>query len=274
MLAIERGLPLLTQAILQHPQVDVSQVDRRERNILHYAVIGRNLEVIHILREKHLLIRLSNQPDMQGVYPMSIAARRGYLDITKALLEAGVNPSDPVQQTVLKEAILGGHLQVVKLLLDNGADVSAHSPRHFCPLSTCLMSDHEKPDILQVLLEAGADVNASGISQNGYSPLQFAVDQGYLRIASMIVLANCNLAADKDWIKQYNQRETNDDQLISFLQWVQGFLDEADAPVRLTYWCRRVIRAAVNYKTPISGQIDLLPLPPKLKNFLLFRDCV
>ena len=73
-------------------------------------------------------------------------------------------------------------------------------------------------------------------------------------------------------IEEYMQRENNSPEREEFLQWLQGFMGEACRPNRLSYWCRDTIRERLNYRRPISNQINQLPVPAKLHNFLLFRD--
>ena len=279
MLAIERGLTSVIQMLLDHPDCDVIHFDRRKRTILHYAVISRNIEAIQILQKKKLIKYLSDQPDRLGVFPITMAARRGYLDVMAVLLAAGANPDVqdtrfPNCQTALQEAILNGHLQIVQLLLTYGVILQSSPSGQInavCTISLCLMSYSERADILQALLEEGADVNVN-FGGHDYTPLHLAVDQGYLLMARMIVLAKCNLAANREWIKEYMGRENLDPEKEEFFKWLGGFMEDADKPNRLSYWCRDIVRDTVDYKRPIFDQINKLPIPRKLINFLLFRD--
>ena len=282
MLAIERGLTSLVQMLLDHPKCDITHFDRRKRNILHYAVIYRNLDAIKIMQSKRLVRYLSDQPDRLGVFPILMAARKGYLNVMVALLSAGANSNVhdnrfPSIQTALQEAILNGHLHIVQLLLVHAANLGCdpnavpNSPSAVCPVSLSLMTNHERTDILQTLLEEGAGVNEK-FGGHDYTPLRLAVDQGYLLMARMIVLAKCNLAANREWIEEYMGRENLDPEKEEFFRWLQGFMEDADKPNRLSYWCRDTIRDTVDYKRPICDQINKLPVPPKLVNFLLFRD--
>ena len=278
MLTIERGMTSLMQTLLNDPTCDVTQFDRRKRNILHHAVIAWNVDAIKILQRKKLIKYLSGQPDRLGVFPISIAARKGYLDVVAALLAAGADPDIrdtrfPSCQTALQEAILNGHLHIVRILLMYGASLEcvSNAPNSVSPVSLSLMSNHERTDILQALLEEGADVNIK-IGNQDYTPLRLAVDQGYFLMAKIIVLAKCDLAANKKWIEEYMQRENNSAEKEEFFNWLAGFMGEACRPSRLSYWCRDAIRETVDYQRPISDQINKLPVPPKLINFLLFRD--
>ncbi len=313
MLSIEKGFTSLTRILFDHPDIDLTQTDRRRRNILHYAVISRNVSAIEMLTQKSATRWLSNQPDRLGIFPILMAARKGYLDIMNALLHGGANPNVydtrfNDHHTALEEAILNGHHQVVLLLLKSGAvvskkrninqnggvvnqngavvnqnggvvnqndtvryvDTSPDTPDVY-PILVSLMTNHERTDILQALLEEGADCNLA-VAGRLYTPLRLAVDQNYFLMAKMLVLANCDLASNKNWILDYHRRQNNSVDMQAFLEWVLGFLPDGNQPNRLSYYCRDRIRSTVEYKQPMAEQVTKLPIPQKLKNFLLFRD--
>ncbi|CAK9099458.1 unnamed protein product [Durusdinium trenchii] len=59
--------------------------------------------------------------------PMFVAAERGHLEVVRLLLEAGANQNAARANgtTALKDAARNGHLEVVRLLLEAGADKNA-----------------------------------------------------------------------------------------------------------------------------------------------------
>lgn len=90
-----------------------------------------------------------------------IAARRGFVNICKALLEAGakVNVVGGHYGTALHAAAARGDEKCVELLLRYGADVNAISGDDNCtPLYEAAGRGHEK--CVELLLDFGADVNA------------------------------------------------------------------------------------------------------------------
>ncbi len=279
-IAIRReGMHELVRTLLDFDQ---NFRDIRGRNYLHFAVYARNIYAIELMQQKKCLKYLSDRPDTLGVFPMSIACRRGYLDIVTLMLSAGADPnvedpSFPETLTPLQEAILNGHQRIVKVLLAHGArlDYYAHapsvSPRGVAPVTFSLMTNHEQTVILQALLEEGADVNVP-CQRRTYTSLHLAVDQGFYDMAKMIVLANCNLQENRTWIQQYMQRENLSLERRQFLTWLEALLPETVEPNRLTYLCRDCIRNVIAWKRPMSVPISELPLPSKLINFLLFRD--
>jgi len=108
---------------------------------------------------------------------LSRASRNGHVNIVKKLLDNGadVNAKNWGKSTALMNASRGGHVDVVKLLLDNGADVNAKSGSGWTALMNASHNDQSvtnAPIIVTMLLDNGADVNDTmeyGISINMYN---------------------------------------------------------------------------------------------------------
>lgn len=64
------------------------------------------------------------------------------------------------KETALHEASGKGHMEVVKLLLERGADVHAKEKNDETPLHVATGRGHT--EIVKLLLERGADVHAKG----------------------------------------------------------------------------------------------------------------
>jgi ankyrin repeat protein len=94
------------------------------------------------------------------------------MDIVKLLLEKGadVNPQGEDSDTPLCSACSGGHMDIVKLLLEKGADVNPQGEYSNTPLRSACYGGHM--DIVKLLLEKGADVNLQGKDSN--TPLRSA----------------------------------------------------------------------------------------------------
>jgi serine/threonine-protein phosphatase 6 regulatory ankyrin repeat subunit B len=105
----------------------------------------------------------------------------GGLEIVKLLLEKGaaINTKDKYGDTPLARAVSNNRLEIVKLLLEKGAAVDTKDDRGHTPLFDAI----EKPEIVRVLLENGADPNTT---VSGETALQNAERQGQTRSAELI----------------------------------------------------------------------------------------
>jgi len=121
---------------------------------------------------------------------MHLAARQGEIESVKALLDAGADinqrgAGDPV--TPLLIATMNGHFDLAKMLLDKGADPNLAQSNGVTPLYAalgCQWSDkalYPQPrafeqqktsylDLMQALLEKGANPNARLTRSSGGSP--------------------------------------------------------------------------------------------------------
>src|SRR5262249_35558408 len=104
---------------------------------------------------------LARRLDSARVSPLSHAARAGHLHIVRLLLEHGADPNMPEdaapQGRALFEACCGNHLQVAELLLKHGANPHAGTDSNECCLTigTICHGDRAKP-LEQLLRHHGA----------------------------------------------------------------------------------------------------------------------
>lgn len=126
--------------------------------------------------------------------PLQVASSRGHLDVVKLLLESGANVNARVKDwgTALCSASHNGHLDVVKVLLESGADLNEEGelaegpPLHVASL-------HGYLDIVKLLLESGADVNAQGGVYG--TALQAASHSGHLEITKQLLESGADVNA-------------------------------------------------------------------------------
>ena len=103
------------------------------------------------------------------------AVRRGNLAEVERLLSAGadVEARDELSQTLLHYACWGGHPDVVRMLIERGADVGVRDDGDgFTPLHQACFWGHA--DVARLLIDRGADVGARDKHNN--TPLDFACD--------------------------------------------------------------------------------------------------
>ncbi len=136
-----------------------------------------------------------NYTDSLGRTPIMHAAENGQLEAVKLFIEAGadvlgVNERDD-DRTVLNYAIDGGHVEVMRVLLDNGARTDTYATR---PMLTPLMMARQNLEAVKLLIEYGADVNARGTATTSDSVLNYAA----LSSAPGVITALIEAGADPE----------------------------------------------------------------------------
>ena len=125
-----------------------------------------------------------NVKDYDGT-PLHTAAWCGCTEIVKMLIDAGadVNAKNSYGNTPLDLAVRYGHADVVNLLIDAGADVNAKDLDAWTPLHVASLYGNIK--IIKVLIDFGADVDAK--DKYGWTPAHWA--HGNEKIINLLLAA-------------------------------------------------------------------------------------
>jgi len=83
---------------------------------------------------------------------------------------------------ILINAAQYGHIGIVELLLNVGADINAKDEYGWSTLMSAADNGHK--DVIELLVKAGADVNAK--TNGGWSALMLAVDNGRKDIVELL----------------------------------------------------------------------------------------
>ncbi|KAL7920744.1 ankyrin repeat-containing domain protein [Trichoderma austrokoningii] len=135
-----------------------------------------------------------------GRTALQAASERGHLNIVKLLLERGAEvnaPPSPVAGcTALQAAAKGGYGAIVHLLLSHGAQANAPSARYkgvTALQGACLQGNLET---VELLLRSGADVQASGGGYDGDgTALHAAAEKGHLDIVKKLIGVGADINA-------------------------------------------------------------------------------
>lgn len=94
----------------------------------------------------------------EGNTPLMYGCAGGHEEVVRVLLEAGANVEDHNENghTPLMEAASAGHVPVAKILLEHGAGINTHS-NEFKESALTLACYKGHLEMVRFLLEAGAD---------------------------------------------------------------------------------------------------------------------
>jgi uncharacterized protein len=125
-----------------------------------------------------------NSCNADGTTILMIASRLGNAELASTLIarKASLTRQTRSGDTALMMASLGGHLDMVKLLVDAGAPVemgNGWQAIHYAAFSG-------SSEIVRFLLEHGADKAA--IAPNSYTPLMLAVRNSHTEAARLLLL--------------------------------------------------------------------------------------
>jgi ankyrin repeat protein len=120
------------------------------------------------------------------------ATRGGHLEVVKFLLaqkKTDINRLNAQGKTLLMEASWWGHVEVVKLLLENGADVRLENAKGYTALSEACANPFADEDnqikIIKLLLAHKAEINPSEKYQ--ITPLMRAVENKLNNVAQFLI---------------------------------------------------------------------------------------
>lgn len=130
--------------------------------------------------------------------PLGSAAREGDIDATRTLITTGVNLNeqslgvgDPAPvRSPMQWATLKCHSDIVRMLIDAGADVSTNSYGWAAIHDAVLCGD---PEMVKLLLDNGANINA--VAWGKWTPLFMAVEKGNTSIVRVLLDGGANVNA-------------------------------------------------------------------------------
>ncbi|KAJ7142814.1 ankyrin repeat-containing domain protein, partial [Mycena epipterygia] len=184
---------------------------------LHDASAGGHTEIVYMLLANGANVAATHRDYGTALHA---ASGRGHIEIVHILLENGADVDatgdiatqapriviripgfDNVEVSrygsALSVACAGGHITIVEMLLDNGADVNARGGgKYGSALQAASIGGHK--DIVRLLLEKGAEINAMGRKHgNGFtlpgSALQDASEKGHVEIVLMLLQNGANV---------------------------------------------------------------------------------
>ncbi len=187
---------------LGDPQIYVNTSNQHGRTALHNAAKYGRIEIAKALLERGASVNAKIEYPEYALWGMSCghtldnfececitalhyAARNGHVEIVNILLNHGanLNVAGPLNRTPLLLAAESGHLSVVKLLLEHSRRAGGSDevdPRKY--LYVAVRSGYE--DVVRLLLENGADEERD--TENGRKALNLAITFGYHSVPDLL----------------------------------------------------------------------------------------
>jgi ankyrin repeat protein len=124
---------------------------------------------------------------------LHLAAYLGVEIVVRLLLDQGadVEVADSDEETPLHLASSNGQLDMVQLLLDQGANIAAADDAGWTPLHQASRNGHL--EVVQLLLDQGANVTAA--DYDGWTPLHLASENGHLEVVRLLLKQGADIEA-------------------------------------------------------------------------------
>ena len=208
--------------------------DSAEERLLYASRYGHLADVKAILAERaaekgsrgvnieyESVVVFEGERDVEGATPLWSAATAGHVEVVRSLLDAGAEVNHPTtsKSTPLRGACFDGHLDVVTLLLDAGAEPNVGNRLNQTPLMIASGRGHAR--VVAYLLEwgGGGVVDPNVVSVTGDTALHAAAEKGCREIVELLLAhgARSNMVTHEGWTAAILSAASKYDDVVQYL---------------------------------------------------------
>ncbi|KAG0288450.1 hypothetical protein BGZ96_007794 [Linnemannia gamsii] len=182
MVAATENKHLVLRYLLALPSIDIDLQDDEGETALYQAAAAGSTECAQLLLLQGASASLGNE---EAITPLIIASYNGFLTICRLLITIGranVNQQDNTQKSALLLASYAGHVDVMALLIEQGASLNILDQYGWSSLMLAAYAG--KLDACKLLLSQGADPHIK--TANGKNARSLSWDAGHKSIAVYI----------------------------------------------------------------------------------------
>ncbi|NJB72460.1 ankyrin repeat protein [Saonia flava] len=181
----EQGISILQLAIYYRNNGAVEVLRKYKKNLSVYEAIGiGDLSLVSNFINTDSSLLNSFSPD--GFTPLGLASFFGQIPVVKFLLEKGANPNVAANNTFkvapIHSACAISNLEIVKLLIEGGADVNAKQMKGVTPIHSAAHNGQNQ--LIQLLIDNGANIHAK--TEDGQTPLVMAEETEFAETAILL----------------------------------------------------------------------------------------
>jgi ankyrin repeat protein len=175
---------VMTAAYHQKPEIAALLFKKRAKlNLFEACAVGKVERVKSILKRKHKLL---NEFAPDGFQPLGLACFFGHVEIVRFLLESGAEVNTPsrndLKVTPLNSAAAGRHYEIAMLLLERDANPNIRQEGDFVPLHSAAMNG--QIEMVKILLQYGADKDLKSL--DGKTARDYALENGHKIVAEVL----------------------------------------------------------------------------------------
>jgi ankyrin repeat protein len=198
---INRGLEdengtnaLLEAAINKHQDLVESLIAQGAKFGIHFAALQGNIESVRLFMQNENFQINSERCSINPFHSMTalaLASMGGHQNVVELLLDSGANiegnnASSSLRITPLYKAVTYNQSKTVELLIDRGASINLSRALYQATYQNNL-------EIVRLLISKGGDVNYQDSTTD--PPLYIAAEKGYIEITKLLVSHNANVNA-------------------------------------------------------------------------------